>query len=98
MSDNPTDPEEQYLLGKKYWDGDGVPRDLRKAAYWWAKAADQGHTTAKEILPKCETIITLEEREQREHPKGKLPTGCIVAIVIYVLIMWVIGAVNTCGG
>ena len=37
----------QYILGKIYRDGDGVPKDKEKAAEWFQKAADQGSKEAK---------------------------------------------------
>lgn len=39
--------EEQYRLGVKYYDGDGVPQVYEEAAKWYRKAADQGHEKAQ---------------------------------------------------
>ena len=47
MNDNPTNADEQYELGRKYWKGDGVPQDIEKAAYWFIKAAEQGNAEAQ---------------------------------------------------
>ena len=33
--------EQQYNLGVKYQNGDGVPKDPAKAAEWYTKAAEQ---------------------------------------------------------
>ncbi|MAT15969.1 MAG: hypothetical protein CMJ46_11950, partial [Planctomyces sp.] len=38
-SKEPTDPEEQYQLGLKYYEGVEVPQDYEKAVYWFQKAA-----------------------------------------------------------
>jgi len=43
MNDNPTKAKEQYALGRKYNDGEGVPKDPEKAIFWLTKAAEQGH-------------------------------------------------------
>jgi TPR repeat protein len=40
----------QYLLGRRYYFGDGVPQDRGKAFEWQSRAADQGHATAQYIL------------------------------------------------
>ena len=50
--DNPehepgNDPDDQYILALKYYQGDGLPRDRDKAAAWFAKAAQQDHADAQ---------------------------------------------------
>ena len=40
----------QFTLGRMYYKGDGVPRDLHEAARWFHKAAEQGHAPAEEAL------------------------------------------------
>ena len=40
----------EYLLGRKYYFGEGVTQDREKAAQWHTKAADQGHATAQYVL------------------------------------------------
>ena len=40
----------QYLLGRRYYFGDGVPQDRGKAFEWQTRAADQGHATAQYVL------------------------------------------------
>lgn len=44
------DAEAQFNLGKCYYHGDGVNRDLKEAVYWFRKAAEQGHVKAQEAL------------------------------------------------
>lgn len=50
------DAEAQFKLGVIY--ALSIPRDLNRAAYWWARAAERGHIAArshlKEILQCCE--------------------------------------------
>ena len=43
----------QSLLGARYYFGDGVPKDPKKAVYWWRKAAEQGHAKAQYYLGVC---------------------------------------------
>lgn len=38
----------QYNLGLMYLYGQGIPKDKKKAKYWYDKAASQGHKKAKE--------------------------------------------------
>lgn len=42
--------ESQFSLAKIFDDGILVDRNLRKAVYWYQKAADQGHITAQKYL------------------------------------------------
>jgi len=50
MDENPTDVDEQYELGLCYFDGNGVPQDMKKAMYWFSKAAEQGRVEAQVFL------------------------------------------------
>ncbi|MFZ6743764.1 tetratricopeptide repeat protein [Undibacterium sp. JH2W] len=38
---------EQHLLGWRYYVGDGVPRNVLQAAFWYRKAAEQGYAAAQ---------------------------------------------------
>ncbi|MDA8031484.1 MAG: sel1 repeat family protein [Alphaproteobacteria bacterium] len=44
------DVRAQNSLGWAYFSGDGVSKDLRKAARWYREAAEQGHTEAQNFL------------------------------------------------
>ena len=46
----PSDPAEQFTLGKKYDKGDGVPQDKAQALTWYRKAAEQGYAQAQLLL------------------------------------------------
>ncbi len=37
----------QYVMGKSYHSGEGVPKDQVEAFKWWRKAAEQGHATSR---------------------------------------------------
>ena len=41
------DPGAQLELGHYYQEGEGAPKDLAKAFYWYKKAADKGHPIAQ---------------------------------------------------
>jgi TPR repeat protein len=43
---NPVDPLEQYYLGLRYFEGNGVAQDYRQAVYWFRKAVEQGDADA----------------------------------------------------
>lgn len=40
----------QNMMGMKYYSGEGCGKDMDMAKFWFKKAADQGHETAKENL------------------------------------------------
>lgn len=44
------DVREQFLLGTAYLDGQGVDKNDWEAAYWFQRAADQGHAKAQTSL------------------------------------------------
>jgi TPR repeat protein len=46
----PTDADEQFELGRKYFRGQGVQEDYAQAALWLRKAADQGHAVAQQAV------------------------------------------------
>ena len=47
---NHGNPTAQLALGNAYYTGNGVKKDLHKAAQWYAKAAEQGHADAQKNL------------------------------------------------
>ncbi len=44
------DADAQFNLGIMYTNGEGVPKDYAKAAYWFLKAAEQGDAKAQSNL------------------------------------------------
>ena len=44
------DAQAQHLVGRRYYFGDGVIEDRKKAVEWQTRAAEQGHATAQYIL------------------------------------------------
>jgi TPR repeat protein len=47
---NITDAQEQYEMGMRYFEGEGVEKSYKKAFYWLDKAATQGHEGAVEQI------------------------------------------------
>lgn len=45
-----SNPEAQYYLGLMYTNGQGEPRDDKKAVYWFKKSAEQGFVKAQYAL------------------------------------------------
>lgn len=50
---NPTDAAEQYTLGMRYFNGNGVQQSYTEAARWFAKAANQRDSWAQYGLGLC---------------------------------------------
>jgi len=46
-------PDAQYLLGLCYWQGSGVPQNMKVMVEWLRKAADQGYVLAQNHLASC---------------------------------------------
>jgi hypothetical protein len=40
----------QFLVGKKYHNGEGLPQNHSESARWWLMAANQGHADAQESI------------------------------------------------
>jgi TPR repeat protein len=57
--------EAQYLLGRIYWEGRGVPRDRVQAHMWFNLAPAQGHAGAvsmRQVAPRRWISISLWRR------------------------------------
>jgi hypothetical protein len=50
---DPEDADAQYLLGARYWRGDGVAADAGQAVRWFRRAAEHGHAGAQRALGYC---------------------------------------------
>ncbi|AIK96288.1 SEL1-like repeat protein [Candidatus Odyssella acanthamoebae] len=48
--------EAQYLVARAYEQGQGIPRDLRQAATWYNKAAEQQHPLARQRLAALQSV------------------------------------------
>ena len=47
------DAEAQFCLGKRFFNGDGVEKDMAEAAKWWRMAAEQDMAEAQYNLGIC---------------------------------------------
>ena len=56
------DSQAQFLLGKNFYFGESVKRDVDQALLWLTKSARAGHTQAAELLQKI-----LVEQDIRVH-------------------------------
>ncbi len=43
----------QFNLGNCYYSGKGVKKNLKKAVYWWEKAANGGYVMSQYYLASC---------------------------------------------
>lgn len=79
----------QKLLSKFYYQGVGCAPDTDAANQWLQKAADGGHTGAREILDKFEMVKMLRADVDGERKKDKLYLTIfgVVALVVLLLIM-----------
>ena len=55
----------QYNLGILYTEGLGVARDYEQAAYWYRKAAEQGHAEAQSFFSNPKTSANSAARAKR---------------------------------
>jgi TPR repeat protein len=70
------DVKAQYELGLLYFNGKkGVPKDNAKAAEWFRKATEQGHTEAKDYLAKAEAERIAKVEADRKAAKAKKYMG-----------------------
>lgn len=63
-------PTAQCILGMKYWFGDGVEIDLKKAVQWLTKAADQKHEDAIRNLADLYSAMSDSENANKWYKAG----------------------------
>lgn len=63
-------PTAQCILGMKYWFGDGVEIDFKKAVQWLTKAADQKHEDAIRNLADLYSAMNDNENANRWYKAG----------------------------
>lgn len=78
------DADAQFKLGLLYSDGQGVPQDYTKAAEWFGKAAEQGHSEAKNSLEKLEAGIK-KEAEKKKRKKIIRISALVLQIVAIIM-------------
>ncbi|MDR2168648.1 MAG: hypothetical protein LBP59_00720 [Planctomycetaceae bacterium] len=60
-------PEEQFKLGNRYYNGDGVSKNVEEALTWWKKAGLRGHQGAVDALQKhAKANVAAGQRREEE--------------------------------
>ena len=60
-------PQAQFFLGNAYRNGQGVEKNLGKAVFWWAKAAEYGYQPSAELLSKLRRQALSSEQPERKR-------------------------------
>ena len=60
-------PQAQYFLGNAYKTGRGVDKDLGKAVFWWAKAAEYGYQPSVDELGKLRRQALSQDQPDRKR-------------------------------
>ena len=61
------DADAQVRLGVRYYDGNGVSKDVQQAVSWWRKAAEQGNATAQYFLG---VMYAIEHDVSQDYPQA----------------------------
>ncbi|HTH15917.1 MAG TPA: peptidoglycan-binding protein [Magnetospirillum sp.] len=67
------DSESQYMMGRLYSLGDGVPKDFVQAWVWFDRAARQGHQLAREARDSMNYVLTDAQLAQARALEAPLP-------------------------
>jgi TPR repeat protein len=61
----------QYFLGNAYKSGLGVEKDLGKAVFWWAKAAEYGYQPSVDMLGKLRRQALSPDQSERKRKEAQ---------------------------
>ena len=64
-------PQAQYFLGNAYKTGRGVDKDLGKAVFWWAKAAEYGYQQSADELGKLRRQALSQDQADRKRTEAQ---------------------------
>jgi TPR repeat protein len=64
-------PQAQYFLGNAYKTGRGVDKDLGKAVFWWAKAAEYGYQPSADELGKLRRQALSQDQTDRKRKEAQ---------------------------
>jgi TPR repeat protein len=64
-------PQAQFFLGNAYKSGQGVEKDLGKAVFWWAKAAEYGYQPSTDLLSKMRRQALLPDQPDRKRKEAQ---------------------------
>src|SRR6185436_12869286 len=62
--------EAQFFLGNAYKSGQGVEKDLGKAVFWWAKAAEYGYQPSADLLGKLRRQALGPDQPERKRKEA----------------------------
>ena len=63
-------PQAQFFLGNAYKSGQGVEKDLGKAVFWWAKAAEYGNQPSADLLGKLRRQALAPDQPERKRKEA----------------------------
>jgi TPR repeat protein len=63
-------PQAQFFLGNAYKSGQGVEKDLGKAVFWWAKAAEYGYQPSADLLGKLRRQALGPDQPERKRKEA----------------------------
>jgi TPR repeat protein len=75
-------PQAQYFLGNAYKTGRGVDKDLGKAVFWWAKAAEYGYQ------PSVDEFGKLRRQALSQDQPGRTRKAAQDALTAYRRRLW----------
>ena len=61
----------QFFLGNAYKSGQGVEKDLGKAVFWWAKAAEYGYQPSADLLSKLRRQALSTDQPDRKRKEAQ---------------------------
>jgi TPR repeat protein len=64
-------PQAQFFLGNAYKSGLGVEKDLGKAVFWWAKAAEYGYQPSADMLGKLRRQALSPDQSERKRKEAQ---------------------------
>lgn len=75
------EPESQYMMGRLYSLGDGVPRDFVQAWLWFDRAARHGHAEAAQARATLEHVLNAQQlalaRQLASPPPPRPPPSAL---------------------
>ncbi len=86
---NDNDIRGQRLLSKMYYQGVGVPQDIKSGQYWLEEAAKNGHVEAAELVAawqQAQGLITSQKQEQHSIKRYQILIAVVLAAAIFLVI------------
>lgn len=86
---NDKDIRGQRLLSKMYYQGVGVPQDIKSGQYWLEEAAKNGHIEAAELVAawqQARGLIISQKREHHSIKRYQILIAVVLAAAIFLVI------------